>query len=427
MSSKQLVLDWQLNEASLRKELLKLSKLQLIKLCKKKKVSSNNSKKHMVDELIKKSNTPQTPKRKSKWVKLSNPLKNKNNSQYINNPIFTNNNEIIIVIHDDSDYISSIVKYDEIKDKYTTIMQFNDDHPTKLKCKPNSIAIDPLTNHIYTLCEEGICKINIITKTIDIINSEYNDCFRFNPTSIIVDDVLHVFGVVAPGAFVEGYTVHRTIDIKTGVKSCGSAFWSGWDCALEGHGMILIKSKKKLLFIGGENGNNIMIYDLKHDRGRWSKMEDFQGWNFEFATEFFWNPGVVITRDERYVIVFQSSFEYGGYDEYREDSEERDNDVDVDPKIEIIDFEKKRLTESTIKLPFGDNKSIYAFLTDNIDFGLIDVLICGYFRKCCKDQDKELSLDLIGIMTRFCNFEHVHIIQRGTGKHWKIALGELLP
>ena len=66
MSTK--AIDWKLDDTSLKKELLKLSKSELILLCKKEKVSTNGSKQDMINALIaknkrkKQSNSNKRPK-----------------------------------------------------------------------------------------------------------------------------------------------------------------------------------------------------------------------------------------------------------------------------------------------------------------------------------------------------------------------------
>ena len=59
-------IDWKLDNGSLKKQLLKLTKPQLIKLCKKKKISATGSKQEMVNALIKRNGSKKANKSKSK-------------------------------------------------------------------------------------------------------------------------------------------------------------------------------------------------------------------------------------------------------------------------------------------------------------------------------------------------------------------------
>ena len=67
--SESININWKLNESNLKNKLLKLSRTELIKLCKNSKVSTNGYKHDMIDSLIKKKQKKKKNNKKTEITK----------------------------------------------------------------------------------------------------------------------------------------------------------------------------------------------------------------------------------------------------------------------------------------------------------------------------------------------------------------------
>ena len=127
------------------------------------------------------------------------------------------------------------------------------------------------------------------------------------------------------------------------------------------------------------------------------------------------SPCLVLTKDEKYLIIF-----------YRYTRDEDDFECQDETQIEILNIEDNSIRLSKIKLP--DINRFFACSVD--DSAESDVIINGYLRGCWKTAEfsgiDQLPVELTVMIIQYYNFEWVHVFNRSNGKQWTISVQDIL-
>eukprot|EP01084_Bolivina_argentea_P122288 216706_1 len=349
------------------------------------------------------------------WTSLQN-LFAENNDGYLGPPVHRNDTEIIIpfgdimrgVIQQGSKmnyYVSSLIKYDVIKDECIKLIKFEQ----KLDCSPYCVAIDKENDKIYMPGRSGIYKIDLTTHKVDIINIENTKEYSWDEgdlKSIIIDNALHIF-------YYNDTTrsVHAIYDLSNG-KIQYDVPKVGWDSEqsneLADHPQIIyIKSQSKLLFISGCFAKYAMFFDLKYRS--WKMKTRFK----LKASTTSGRAGAIITKDEKYVIALQNLI----FDER--------NPKKSDPKINIFDLENESSEAKFMKLPCKGDSGQYVSAFVANDYQRAEIVIKGYLRDML--ERKESVLEVCDMIMDYYNKEEcVHLFEPGSGNHWKIPVDDIL-
>lgn len=326
---------------------------------------------------------------------------------YFGIPVMTNNNEIIMAACNTLYYVESLIRYDHVADKFTTIMdlknklcdKFHDD----VVASRDSIAIDKPNNIIYLPYGNsggGIMKIDLNTNEVDTKKipraKEYG--IDNDPACIVIDDILHIFG------YFDEDNVHTTFNTKTGeIHKTTFSIDNGLEFGL-GESIAYIESKNQILFTGGDLENHLLQFDIKMKE---FSLIDTQ--NVTFSWSVCVSPPLLVTPDHKYMIVI-------GY---------QDDDFGG---IEVYDIERHRILDKSIKLPVGYDSDTRAVLID--DFAESSVVVNGYLRTYRKEIEvknlNELPLELINVITTFYTQQYLHIMDIIQGLHHKVLLDEIV-
>ena len=318
---------------------------------------------------------------------------------YAGIPLQSKNNAIIIPVGPHRTRLSALLKYDVIKNECAEFMKL----PEALSCGCNYLCIDKETNIIYGVSKNGIYAIDLNTKETKIIfksietESLQQYGWKHNATLTIAESKLHIF---AENNDYED--IHSVYDINTGVMRNEEVTLPAGDFAI--HRTISVESRNILIFVGVDYRHTVVMYDISKDI--W-KMMDIR----VSVDNDDYEPGIIATRDGRYIIFFIQTDT--GWDD--EDDDEDEN------AIEIIDLEKKTIRISDVKFPKPFVGSTHAFLVD--DFAQSDIIINGYLRRFGR---LDIPFDLIGMMIKYFAGEYVHLYKRTTGAHWTIPLDEIV-
>lgn len=124
---------------------------------------------------------------------------------YVGNPLQTSNNLIILpVAANERGGICSLLQYDPGTDKCTEILEF--DNP--LKSSSVSVCIDAEKDLIYAPGDYGIYMINLETKQHGFVMHQQPFTFKYNLTSIIMDNKLHSLDKeIKEGLLISSYSI----------------------------------------------------------------------------------------------------------------------------------------------------------------------------------------------------------------------------
>ena len=351
---------------------------------------------------------------------------------YIGKPTYRNLNEIWFPVGNKC-VVSSFIRYNVISCK-CKIIKLN----KELNCRQDSVIIDTQNDILYLAGKPGLYQIDLskkkkVLKPKLLIKSK----FIGSISTIIIDRILHIFSEETIGGFEIGnihcHSVngnHAKYDIESGafdrVNIGTKPILNGVASNQLGKGesMVYIKSQMKLAFIGRIfHGESVLTYHVSHNKWKTMKRIQLKAKGLNPA-----GLGVVITKDQRYIIIFGAYvFRTKGTDPY---CESEAGELYYDNMIEIVNLKNNSCRISNVKLPKTWRKDSYlhAFLVDNID--ATDIIINAYLRDCWKHKDflnmKKLASELIELIIQFHHQEYVHLIQRNSGKHWKISLDKIL-
>ena len=318
-----------------------------------------------------------------------------------------------MAIGKDSHCISSIIKYDVINHKSSTLTKF--DEP--LRCKPDTTAIDSKNNAIYIVGKAGIYRIDLNTNTYTTQLIVDSTRFRSGGWEVyvlttIINNKLHIFSHQN-----DRYKhIHTIYDIKSDDIERKIVALPLDDHGFAAEFMLYIKSKMRVLCIARWWDKYIMSYDM--NKNSWERMKKIK----LSSNQSFLNHGVVMAKNERYVIVFHSWSEWieadgpGGEEVYYN-------------QIDVLDFKTGACRISSVELPSRwKDEGLHTFLVDG--HSQSDIVINGYLREYWKKKElinvMKLPIAVIGIIIQFFRKEYVHLIQRKSGKHWKISVDNIL-
>lgn len=342
-----------------------------------------------------------------KWSPEVNALTTLGFKGYVGNSVQTKQDVVIIPIGETKGAISALLKFSALSDKFEEIMRF--DPP--LPCKSVSICIDKQNDKIYAPHKNGCYIIDLINKTFKedmshLKGAKYS--WSGDATSVYIHPKLHVFGHIAN---------HVSYNYETGY------FQSNEDLMLlppphrfSSQSMVHIPSKNKLLFFGEGMEEHIVSYDVTTGKYR---ILDY----VTLPTKNAYHPGVLLTKDEKYVLIFIGfSDDDFGYEFVM--GEPRFWTKKTECAIMVLDTETNVLYSSVCAFPRSDVRSTQAFLVDNEK--LNSMIINGYIRQYWKQDPRSIPVDLIDILLMYYEEAEVHLVERETGQHWKIPLHDIL-
>eukprot|EP01083_Nonionella_stella_P198288 728145_1 len=169
------------------------------------------------------------------------------------------------------------------------------------------------------------------------------------------------------------------------------------------HELKYIQSTNKLLLIGGNGSDLIYEYCLKNKK--WQKWEV----KIPLKLELF---GVVVLANT-FLIIFGGVVSTNSGHSLCDD-------------IFVCDMKKKKsMFKSSIKCP--QKAPYHAFITKDIDR---DNLLCfGFIARCSKSKNMKnvhLSPCIIQLIGKWIDFQYVHLMNRGTGDHYKMNVDDIL-
>ena len=248
----------------------------------------------------------------SEWIQLK-PIFKQNEEAWIGFPLFTKqNDEIIFVFGPHRQEISSILKYNTIKDECVELIKLSNEQEEEqdngsLCLNPGNAAIDTENNILY------IPGVGNVLYTINLKTQKVNNIFNNKKDkkdkeaqllmqqnillTIIIDNKMHIFGEYNPFSNKhensKNHMVYDTQNCKILSQNIQEPIPLECDGAggQAGEGMVYLKSQKKLLLIGGKFNDNIVCYDLMKNKFDVDLFGDIQLLQQEFETK-----AVVITK-----------------------------------------------------------------------------------------------------------------------------------
>ena len=270
-----------------------------------------------------------------------------------------------------------------------------------MKCRPDACTLDNENDVIYipAIWIKSVYKIKLARKSIEgtsichinTLITRFKYGWNDDLTSMIIDDKLHTFGVSDDRHLIDDdeddeyvdddfddymMSKHTVYDIKSGELKTTEASLPNDSHKFAGHSMVHLKSKDKLLFFGGEFKDHFVTYDIK--RNEWKLLQNVSLSEKDCAVN-----GAVITRNEKYVIIFcvYSSWKLGeGHTERR--------------AIEIFDIENKSIRTSHAKIPtdiYGVHRwSVDVFEGITLDINYINWQIYEQSIQCINSEIYEI-------------------------------------
>ena len=328
----------------------------------------------------------------SKWEQLATfPF------QFYSSPIFINDEEFIVCPSKHSNCEGDGIYIFNIRQKaWRKIM----DYPDDFICYVTSAAFNSKTNTLFVTMADNksLFKINLstlkLTENINVPNSEL----------IVIEDQDELHSI-------RDYQ-HRILDINQDTLSTSQTLNTGIEAKIaNGHNWIYLKSQKCLLFfatrsdrfIGPRGIHRFSIKDRK-----WEELEDII-LPYEFA-----HFGIVSTRDERYVILFDGKRWRG--------SEQND--------IYIYDVIDNTFRQSKADCPV--QSEYRATISDNINRDKL--VVSGYINQCYKDSDfvhlQVLPFYLIELISKWYQYQNVYLMRHYAGRslseHFVINVDDIL-
>lgn len=304
-------------------------------------------------------------------------------------PIQSNNKEFVVVAAKDP-FCSGdgVYSFNVDRNEWVKIMDYDKD--STFYC--HAIAFNEKSQSIYTWIgnKASLYSFNLTTKKCQQLTTfMINSCNVYTQMIYIQGDLHLIDHGISRRHFIwneqrnETQQIHQFENIGYGFK------------------LIHIQSTNKLLLIGGSLSDLIYEFCLKNKK--WQK------WKTKVPKTLHCF-GAVSTRFGTHSIIF------GGYSK---------RDLFAAADIFVFDMSKKCMFKSKVTCP---RKGIYrAFVTNDIDR---DNLLCfGYIAHCFKEKNMKhiyLSLDIVQLIAKYICFEDVHLIQNGTGQHYKINADDIL-
>ena len=213
------------------------------------------------------------------WTKLANITSN------VGQPFINKHDHVILPIKAGRE-LYRFLRYDSIKDKCIQIWKL--DNP--IDCWPNSYAVDIENEIMYIPTTKGIFTFNLKKNTVNINEMPKNDgdIDDEDIKSAFIAGKLHIF------QFDSGSAIHTIYDPK-------SHEYEDQEIEIEDYSfdtgcMLHIPSQNKLIFFGGSLDADIVSFDL--DTYEFMKINTLK------SILIHDEPGVVLTKDERYIIIF---------------------------------------------------------------------------------------------------------------------------
>lgn len=166
----------------------------------------------------------------------------------------------------------------------------------------------------------------------------------------------------------------------------------------------VIMNKRNSMIRFGVKSHGMELVEYSFTKKTWE--------NYQSAEYFFFASEIVISSDERYLILL------GSY-EHKMSRHSKD--------IVVLDFKTMELRESLVKLPV-ENVMINMH---NNEFGK-NLLIFGYVNELWKSSEysyvPSLPIYLIRLIGKCMHIEYVHIIKadKNTSLHWRINVDDIL-
>ena len=314
---------------------------------------------------------------------------------YFGIPIIRSRNEIIIV--PESHDVAALLRYDAHKDQYVEWIAYPEDFYTA----NHTSAIDTDRNIIYIVGRTKILTINLKTEQCKLIsmkslhtntpNAKLFDPTRYDlssqPTSIVLGGKLNIFT-----------GNHRIIydDIRNQISVHNINF----GCyQLIDHGMVHIKSQNRLLYVTAESLN---IRSFNYENNTLCLIPKAR---FDDAFSSGHPPSCVISKDERYIIIFG---------------------MHCNGEIYIFDIKMNTVRYSNVYTPDTDCRW-RAYITSNTYTD--NVIVAGYLGCHCisnKMDSLSMPMDLIQLIILFYAQEDVHLMSLEYGEHFVLPLWDIL-
>eukprot|EP01084_Bolivina_argentea_P254560 427985_1 len=324
--------------------------------------------------------------------------------QYSSPSLDADGNILIFAANEQNSILTQcIYKYDPVEDKFIPLFDFTLDD-IEIKGEGSAIsAMDTGHNIFYLITKNHIHSIALtynneskddIHKTYDISESKSYG-LHIDPTAIVVSRKLHIFCNNGDTNY------HCIYDRQSNHFEADEVDYFPLNGEFGGHGMVSLKKQNKLLFAYGDL-NGMMSYDI--DTKKWKPIDDIRiGITVdlnELATGRYL-PGIILTMDEKYVIVFGGS---------SKDS------------IEIYDVKNNMIRDCPLKCP--TKEEFRAVLLDNFETNY--QVISGFIRRYYSNKVAFPSV-LMELVTNFYGEKaYIHLTEIGGYEHWKIWLSDIL-
>ena len=329
----------------------------------------------------------------------------------IHQPLILNKNEILILpdtIKSDVDLVkipTYLYSYNVTKNKYEKFSQYPHEFPNGT----HITTYDPKKQKLYVFTEKGYIScydMNRKNWNWDIIHGVtiYDSHNLRNGCSCLIDNKLNI---ISGQQHLEWNKNNKQLKLLESFE-----VWN--------YGSLVYKEQEgTLLLIGGNDPSNVLrgnattldtLYSYSLQNNHWVKLKR----KLPFGVH---NFGCVMTRDERYVVIFGGTQLPEGC---------------VYDGILVMDLRTFKVRKSKIKCPMeGD---VYACLM--IDELRMDLILNGMIRKCFGDNLKDdgkrmndecfVTKDVIDVMKMYYCIENVHLFDRKGVGHWRMQIDHIL-
>eukprot|EP01084_Bolivina_argentea_P127624 225661_1 len=271
----------------------------------------------------------------------------------------------------------TLYKYDAIKHDFNTLSigqvtrTNNEDCVTSFE---DIIAFNKVKQEMYVLHKDCGSYTKTHIQAINI-NNKSQQILEYIPTGryfLFINNCFHLF---------DNHNKHRIYHTKNEKLCLKNTLWNHTVEDLDAGLAIYVPSKQFIVLIGGHGYNgdlrkDIWCYSLRTQK--WSRIEymTFTGYNF----------GIVLTSNERYIILF------GGTN----DEQARDTEVDDILVLDMKDDNNWKLKKSKIFCP--EVGACHIVRTGGVN-AKYDVLVIGFIKQCFEQKEFEhLDLPPIYIM-----------------------------
>ena len=322
---------------------------------------------------------------KTPWVSLADLPHNANAT----NLIYIGNNEIATAdaTTETANSGSGILVYNTISNQWRVDVKF----PKDFISQNHSICYNPSTKILWLFGDHHkMVNVNMETKEFKIIKPDAR-YVGYYPRLLIINDKLHVIC----GSDNKHHLVWNENKNEFDKELFTfPAFIEG----VYGHGVVYAKKKNVLYFFGGydygKDDGDYAIWKCEIDKGyKWIELK-------VKLNEWFYSKGYVLTKDEKYIVIFQSLDRICLFDV--------DKEVFINNKVE-----SRRVEEA---------KVMHAVLSSNGDE---EMIVNGYARGIVKEFDIMIPNELIVLILKYYMTEMVYAIHSDKG-FYKIALSDVL-